>query len=206
MRKTSYFRTKHALSLLLCAFISITDSAIASSNSFLETSSFLDVEIGRKVDIKHASKEVFDYFQGEWVGSGEFANGKRIDARVSFATELGGNWMIHRHVDQEPNKFQSMAFWGVERNQAFLTMMLVDNFKSMRRFQSEGFNQNTLVFEDSLPTSATTDVTAPRRRERFTFLKLKDDLFQMTYESNTNDQGWKLGDWILFRRQKNTSE
>ncbi len=197
---------KLTLTLISTVLVSGISPATASPSSFRTSSLALDLDLQLQLDITRATTEVFDYFQGEWLGAGEFASGKRIEANVSFNLELGGNWMIHRHIDKAPNKFQSVAFWGVERNHQFLTMMLVDNFKNIREFRSTGFSDDTLVFEDVPQVTISSDDATARRRERFTFIKLKSDLFQMTYESNTNGQGWKLGDWILFQRQRKTSE
>lgn len=183
------------------SFFAVNTSS-ASPRSFPVSSKILDIDAQEKTDINRAGREIFDYFQGEWSGIGEFASGKSIEATVSFIPELDGNWLVYKHVDHEPNKFQSIAFWGIERQNQFFTMMIVDNFKSIRRFQTTGFQQNALVFEGVFVQSSSLESSTPNRRERFTFLRLKEDAFKMTYESNTNNQGWKLGDWILFQRKR----
>ncbi len=144
--------------------------------------------------------DVFHYFAGTWSGAGEFASGKKIEADVSFSLDLDNTFMLYRHTDRLPNKFKSVAMWGIERKAKKLSMVMTDNFGSIRLFSANGWQDDEIVFADSLPISAVSSST--ERQERFIFKKIDADTFKMTYESNTSNAGWKLGDFIVFKRTK----
>ena len=42
------------------------------------------------------------FFVGNWSCTGEFANGKKIEADLSFVPELDGKWLLYRHADRPP--------------------------------------------------------------------------------------------------------
>ena len=145
--------------------------------------------------------EIANYFSGTWSGKGEFASGKKIEAEVSFTPDLNNQWLLYRHTDKLPNQYKSLGMWGVERNSKKLVMVVSDSFNSARLFVSEGWQQDKLEFNNSMPITPMAISNA--RKERFIFEKISLDSFKMTYESNTNDSGWKLGDFLIFNKLAN---
>ncbi len=190
--------------MLAMLHLNVSNASVAdaiSNGNGIQVSAMTPV---KSQDIEKRMIEVFDYFAGQWCGAGEFASGKPIQADVSFSLDLDQKWLLYKHTDRAPNKFKSIAVWGVERDSNVLKMVIVDNFKSVRNFESVGFVNNDLVFED-LSSNAGSAEKPVARRERFTFRRLKNDEFQMVYESNKNNEGWKLGDWIIFTRASKQS-
>ncbi len=55
------------------------------------------------------------FFAGNWSCAGEFANGKKIEADLSFVPELDGKWLLYRHADRPPGQFKALAVWGVDQ-------------------------------------------------------------------------------------------
>jgi hypothetical protein len=53
-----------------------------------------------------------EFFVGEWSGAGEFSNGRKIEADVSFSTDLDNQWLSYRHTDRAPNKYKAWGMWG----------------------------------------------------------------------------------------------
>ncbi len=89
--------------------------------------------------------------------------------------------------------------WGIERNAKKLSMIITDSFNGIRLFTAEAWDGDQLIFTNSSTISeipANTD-----RKERFIFKRIDNSSFKMTYESNTNNAGWKLGDYLIFQKQ-----
>ncbi|MDQ6787969.1 MAG: SgcJ/EcaC family oxidoreductase [Acidobacteriota bacterium] len=138
--------------------------------------------------------EMAEYFVGEWVGQGEFSNGKKIEAEVSFTMELDNQMLLYRHTDRLPNKYKALGIWGYDHTNKFV-MIVQDNFGGSRIFESDGWQNGKIIF---LKDVAVTPTTYP---ERFTFEAEADNLFKMTYEASRDGETWKLGDYINFRRK-----
>ena len=92
-------------------------------------------------------RDLVNFFSGEWTGIGEFANGKKIEAEVSFKPDLDNQWLDYRHTDSAPNKYKALGVWGYERSSSKFAMMVNDNFGGMRLFLSEGWAIGKIVFE-----------------------------------------------------------
>lgn len=58
--------------------------------------------------------EFTNFFLGNWEGSGQFSNGNKIQAHVSFSYFLDSSWIEYIHKDLPPNNFMSKAFWGFD--------------------------------------------------------------------------------------------
>jgi hypothetical protein len=50
-----------------------------------------------------------EFFAGDWNGNGEFANGKKIEAEVNFAPDLDRQWLVYRHTDRPPNRYNALG-------------------------------------------------------------------------------------------------
>ena len=68
------------------------------------------------------------FFVGNWSCAGEFANGKKIEADLSFVPELDGKWLLYRHADRPPGQFKALAVWGVDHPSGRLVSIVEDNF------------------------------------------------------------------------------
>jgi len=148
-------------------------------------------------------KELSAFFAGEWSGNGEFANGKKITADVSFKPDLDDQWLIYRHTDRAPGLYKALGMWGIERSSKRLIMIVNDNFGGMRLFTSEGWVNGAVVFQKDTAIMPASPATAPQQviRERFSFERQADDMFKMTYETSNDGKTWRLGDYLIFKRK-----
>jgi len=138
--------------------------------------------------------DMIKFFGGNWNCSGEFVNGKKIAADVSFAPELDGKWLLYRHADRPPGPFKAEAFWGVEQSSGKLISVMEDNFGNARLFTSDGWKDGSVTF------NRTAMLEQKISRERFRYERQSDNSFKMTYERSA-DGGWKMGDFIVCTRK-----
>lgn len=134
-------------------------------------------------------------FVGSWDCAGEFLNGTKIAATISVTLELDGTWLQVRHADKPPHDFKALAMWGVEASSGKLISVMHDSFLGARLFTSDGWSNRTIRFE------STRLMSAPMRRERFTYAVKPDGKFRMDYEVSKDGSTWKLGDYIVCTKQ-----
>jgi hypothetical protein len=134
------------------------------------------------------------FFVGNWSCAGEFANGKKIEADLSFVPELDGKWLLYRHADRPPGQFKSLAVWGVDQPSGSLVSVAEDNFGNARLFTSDGWKDGSVTFN----RAAILDQKLTQ--ERFRYERQSADSFKMTYERSVEGQ-WKLGDFIVCARK-----
>lgn len=147
--------------------------------------------------------ELTAFFVGSWSGAGGFANGKKIEADVSFTPDLDNQWLAYHHTDRAPSTYKSSGLWGFEYSSKRFVMILADNFGGARLFSSDGWTGSKIVFLKSgaiIPEAS--DLKQPVRQERFTFEKQNNDEFKMTYEFSQDGNIWKLGDYLVFTKKK----
>lgn len=137
-------------------------------------------------------RDVADYFSGEWSGEGQFASGKKIEADISFRTDLDGQWLAYRHTDRPPGQYKAAGMWGFERSANAFVMTLNDNFGGARNFSSAGWRDGKIVFERAIDA---------HKQERFTFLREADDRMKMSYEVSADGSPWKLVDHLIFHKR-----
>lgn len=149
-----------------------------------------------KTQTKIIPPDMAEFFSGEWEGQGEFSSGKKIEADVSFTSELDNQKLLYRHSDCLPNKYKALEIWGYDQETKKFVMNVQDNFGGSRVFESDGGWQNgKIIFLKNVPA------TASAYPERFTFERLANDVFKMTYEASRDGKTWKLGDYIIFKRK-----
>jgi hypothetical protein len=137
---------------------------------------------------------MFDFFTGNWGCSGEFVNGKKIEADVSFTPELDGKWLLYRHSDRPPGPFKAIALWGQDQPSGKLVSVAHDNFGSARLFASDGWKDGSITFTRSEMLGQKID------QERFRYERQSANSFKMTYERLAGDQ-WKMGDYALCTKK-----
>lgn len=134
------------------------------------------------------------FFVGNWSCTGEFANGKKIEADLSFVPELDGKWLLYRHADRPPGQFKALAVWGVDHPSGRLVSIAEDNFGNARLFTSDGWKDGSVIFERA------TMLDQKINQERFRYERQSADSFKMTYERPVEGQ-WKMGDFIVCGRK-----
>ncbi|MTI30763.1 hypothetical protein, partial [Xanthovirga aplysinae] len=90
------------------------------------------------------STDLVQFFVGSWEGKGEFSSGKKIEADISFEISLDSAWLLYQHNDRPPNSYQSTSMWGIDRNSGGFVAYSFDNFKEVRHFTSNGWENNQL--------------------------------------------------------------
>jgi hypothetical protein len=146
--------------------------------------------------------DLIDFFAGEWTGSGEFANGKKIEADVSFSCDIDNQWLVYRHTDRTPGSYKALGMWGTEYASKRFVMIVNDNFGGVRLFTSEGWLNGRIVFQkDTAIILMVSAASAQTKRERFTFERQANDIFKMTYETSDDGRTWRLGDYLIFRKK-----
>jgi hypothetical protein len=146
------------------------------------------------VAAKTLDSSLVSFFSGQWKCAGEFANGRKIEAELSFSPELDGKWLQYRHADIPPNSFKALAMWGVDQSSGKIVSLMQDNFGGARLFTSEGWTNKTIQFVSATLMSPLT------RQERFTFAAQSDAKFKMTYEVSKDSVTWRVGDFIECAR------
>jgi hypothetical protein len=134
------------------------------------------------------------FFSGNWSCAGEFANGKKVEADLSFVPELDGKWLLYHHADRPPGQFKALAVWGVDQPSGTLVSIAEDNFGNARLFTSDGWKDGSVTFN----RAAILD--QKMSGERFRYERQSGDSFKMTYEQSVGGQ-WKLGDFIVCARK-----
>jgi hypothetical protein len=134
---------------------------------------------------------VIQYFAGKWGCSGEFSNGKKIEADLVFTPDLDNHWLQYRHTDRPPGAFKSLGMWGVDRITGKFISVMQDSSGSVRLFTSDGWVNNAIAFQSAQLLSPIS------RQERFTYTAQPAGKFKMTYEVSPDGNTWKLGDYIV---------
>jgi hypothetical protein len=141
------------------------------------------------------SPDLIQFFVGHWTGSGAFANGKKIEADVSFELTLDSCWIRYEHADKAPNAYKALSMWGVDAQTGQFLAYGFDNFHGHRNFSSNGWINNKLILSISEFWPKVGVVF-----QHFIYEKLSDASFKMTYEVSGDGINWKLGDSLVFNR------
>jgi hypothetical protein len=139
-----------------------------------------------------------EFFTGDWACTGEFANGKKIEADASFTRELDGKWILYRHTDRPPGPFKALAVWGIDRLSGKTISVMQDNFGNERLFTSEGWKDGAITFTRTALLEP--DNGQKVNDERFRYERRSSESFKMTYERLV-DSKWKLGDFLVCIRK-----
>jgi hypothetical protein len=138
------------------------------------------------------------FFEGTWVGTGQFSNGKKIEAEASFKLSLDSCWLIYTHNDKLPNRYKAISVWGIDNSTGKFIDYVFDNFHGHTLFTSEGWDSAGLIL-----ICKETEPGAKTFFQRFSYLKIDADKFKMSYEVSNDGISWKLGDSLIFVKQPN---
>ena len=150
-----------------------------------------DAQIARK----KIAPELTSFFTGKWAGRGEFANGRKISANVSFSLKLDSAWLVYEHEDQLPNHYKAIAYWSTDPASGQFKAYFFDNSHGARKFDSEGWKDGQLVLTNI------SELPGKKIYQHFIYKKLSDSSYRMTYETSRDSLSWKMGDYLVFVRQ-----
>jgi hypothetical protein len=141
-------------------------------------------------------EDFVNFFFGNWTGDGEFANGKKISADLTFKLSLDNTWLIYEHTDKLPNKYKSLSMWGVDAMSGQFVAYTFDNFQGHRKFASDGWKEGKLIL--------TVNEFVPQRGQifqHFIYEKISDKSFKMTFETSSDSIKWKMVDYLIFTKK-----
>lgn len=144
---------------------------------------------------KKLDRDLLSFFIGNWKGDGEFANGKKISADLTFKISLDSSWISYEHVDKLPNRYKATSMWGIDATGQFVAYAF-DNFQGHRKFVSNGWKEGKLIL-------STSEFYAQRGIvfQHFIYEKIADRSFKMTYETSSDGIRWVLGDYLIFTKK-----
>lgn len=136
-----------------------------------------------------------NFFIGTWTGSGEFANGRKISADLSFKISLDSCWILSQHTDKLPNSYKALSMWGIDLINGRFLAYTFDNFHGHREFESGGWKDGKLIL-----TTNEFNKQGLRIFQHFIYARLSANSFKMTFEISRDSIIWKLGDYLIFNR------
>jgi hypothetical protein len=140
--------------------------------------------------------EPLAYFRGAWSCEGHFFQGNRsIAADMTYTSELGGTWLMHRHDDRPPNQFHALELWGYDKTAKHFVSFLHDSLGGVRLFTSPGWETDRLLW--------TGNALAPNSKivEHFIFERKSESRFVMSYEWKNGDAAWTPVDTVTCTRK-----
>lgn len=163
---------------------------------FVFTSFFSNLSAQNNNAPNKINNDLITFFTGNWQGDGEFANGKRIAADISFKLSLDSCWLMNDHTDKPPTKYKAHSLWGVDKANGQFVAYIFDNFHGHRQFVSDGWTDGKI-------TLTTNEFTSQRGLlfQHFIYEKLSTDSFKMTFETSKDAVTWKLVDYLIFTRK-----
>ena len=145
---------------------------------------------------KKINSDMAKYFVGSWTGAGEFANGKKIEADVSFYLSVDSTSLINIYTDKAPNRYKATSAWtlGADGN---MVAHIINNFTALKDFTSDGWQNGKIVLTNKEPYQ-----NKGLLYQQFTFEKIDDDNFKVTYVYGLDPAKLKEGDHLVFSRSK----
>lgn len=141
-------------------------------------------------------RDLVAFFQGTWHGKGEFANGKPIEAELSFHIALDSSWISYTHDDVAPAIYHAQSMWGIDKTSGEFFAYLFDNFQGHRKFEGNGWEQDKLIL-----TSSSYEPKAGLMFQQFIYEKQSDSSFKMTYEISRDARSWRMVDYLIFNKK-----
>lgn len=132
------------------------------------------------------------YLIGERSCAGSFLkSGKAITSSETISPELSGHWLVLRHADKPPFRFDAVEMWGYDPQKQHFIAYIYDSSGGVRQYDSPGWDGDRLIWTDV--------VSSDGKRDRFVFEKRPDSAYQFSYEVSTDDVSWTVGDSLLCK-------
>jgi|HubBroStandDraft_5_1064220.scaffolds.fasta_scaffold190367_2 hypothetical protein len=132
------------------------------------------------------------YLIGKRSCAGTFLkSGKAITSSETISPELSGHWLVLRHEDTPPFRFDAVEMWGYDPQKQRFVAYMYDSSGGVRQYDSPGWNGDSFTWTD-INTSA-------GKRDRFVFEKHPDSAYQFTYETSADGVTWTAGDSLLCK-------
>ncbi|BCT93150.1 hypothetical protein LYSHEL_21730 [Lysobacter helvus] len=142
------------------------------------------------------------FFTGEWQGTGKFADGRTITARVNAHPANSNGALIYVHDDEPPSRFHSTALWAARDGSTLSTE--ANSSGGFRVFVATEVTDTRIAFIsrgqlsqllNAMPNSA-------NKQERVTYEITSPNSYKMTFEAKVAGGPWRLVDSIDFKRRR----
>lgn len=140
-------------------------------------------------------QDQISFYSGNWSGKGEFASGKKIEAKMSFRLSLDSTWLVQTHTDVAPATYKAESYWGTDAPTKLPVTYIFDSFNGHRRFETV-VNGNSIIL-----TRSAEDKQRGKYYEHFIYQKLSENSFKMTYEVSKDNINWRMVDYLVFARE-----
>ncbi|RBL92868.1 hypothetical protein [Chitinophaga flava] len=165
---------------------------VATAMLCLGLSSYLQAQ----TNTNKLPEDLMHFFTGNWSGEGEFSNGRKIAADLSFQLSLDSSWIMYEHTDKAPNHYKAHSMWGIDAQTGQFAAYAFDNFQGHRKFDSNGWKNGKLIL-----TCNTFYPKTGVQYQHFIYEKLSDQSFKMTYETSNDGITWRMIDYLTFTRK-----
>src|ERR1700743_2123170 len=102
-----------------------------------------------QLSVKAQSNKINDdmakFYIGTWAGEGELANGKKIEADVTFYLSVDSTSLISIYADRLPYRFKSALAMGTDRASGKFIAHIINNFNGLKDFTSDGWQNGKIT-------------------------------------------------------------
>ena len=144
----------------------------------------------------HAAEPIrsLDYFQGTWACNGNFpSSGKTIASTMRYDGDLQGKALLKHHDDTSPPQmYHAVEGWGYDAKAGQFHAVILDNFGGARRFDSPGWQGDTLTW------TAATDVQPV---QRFVYVRQDQQAYRVDWQVAPRGKDFVVGDTLTCKRQ-----
>ena len=117
-------------------------------NSWLECFLVLLLSYG-KLSASAQSNKISDamakFFEGNWTGQGQFSNGKKVEAEVTFYLSVDSTSLINMYSDRLPNRYKAASDWHADVAGEKFVAHIINNFTALKDFASDGWHDGKTI-------------------------------------------------------------
>src|ERR1700761_4494404 len=144
---------------------------------------------------KKINDDMAKFFVGTWVGEGELANGKKIEADVTFYLSVDSTSLISIYADRLPYRFKSALAMGTDGASRKFVAHVINNFTGLQEFTSDGWQNGKIILVNQAEQKGKGTLY-----QHFVYEKIDDDHFKATYLYGMDSANLKEGDHLIFTR------
>ena len=143
----------------------------------------------------HVDKAMSRFFVGNWSGAGKLANGKTIEADVTFTIATDSSCLISMYADRAPNAFKAAAVFGVDNATGKFYAHFLNNFTGLKDFTSDGWQDGKILLENQEDYKGRGTLY-----QQFIYEKIDESHFKATYKYGFDKTQLKVGDYLIFTK------
>jgi hypothetical protein len=112
---------------------------------------------------------------------------------MRYASDLQGAALVKHHDDTSPPAlYRAIEAWGYDARTARYSAGILDNFGSVRRFGSAGWQHDTLTWESAAEVQPA---------QRFVYTRLDDGHYRVDWQVDREGKGLVVGDTLTCTRE-----